>query len=191
MQSERAAINLSPRNELYTFHLAQIYVSSKKWDSAQVLLDRLKTSSNPQIVALANELIERAGAERKYGIPLGAKNLPQPKYTPQKSPFDVLEEDAAKRAEAEKKSQSNNPDDKHTTKFIKGRLLSIDCSPAPAAVLTVTAEGSTLKLRAEDYKSLVLIGVDNFSCDWHDRQVTVNYKPGGPANGELISLEMR
>ena len=105
--------------------------------------------------------------------------------------FDVLEEDAAKRAEAEKKAESNSPDDKRLTKFIKGRLVSVDCSPSPAAVLTVTADGSTLKLRAEDYKSLVLIGVDDFSCDWHDRQVTVNYKPGGPANGELISLEMR
>jgi hypothetical protein len=191
MQSERAAINLSPRNELYTYHLAQIYVSSKKWEPAQTLLDRLKVSDNPQIVTLAKELIERAGAERKYGIPLGAKNLPQPKYTPQKSPFDVLEEDAAKRSEAEKKSQSSSPDERRTTKFIKGRLVAVDCSPAPAAVLTVTAEGSTLKLRAEDYRSLVLIGADDFSCDWHDRQVTVNYKPGGPANGELISLEMR
>jgi hypothetical protein len=191
MQAERAAINLSPRNELYTYHLAQIYVSSKKWDPAQALFDRLKASSNPQIVALANELTERAGAERKYGIPLGGKNLPQPKYAPQKSPFDVLEEDAAKRAEAEKKAQSNNPGDKRPTKFIKGRLVSVDCTPAPAAVLTVAAEGSTLKLRAEDYKSLVLIGADDFSCDWHDLQVTLNYKPGGPANGELISLEMR
>ena len=38
---------------------------------------------------------------------------------------------------------------------------------------------------------MLLIGADDFSCDWHDRQVTVNYKPGGSANGELVSLEMR
>jgi hypothetical protein len=191
MQAERAAIILSPRNELYTFHLAQIYVSSKKWEPAQALLDRLKVSNNPQIVALAKELIERAGAERKYGIPLGANNLPQPKYTPQKSPFDVLEEDAAKRAEAEKKSQSTDPSDKRPPKFAKGRLVTVDCSVAPAAVLTVAADGATLKLRAEDYKSLLLIGADDFSCAWHDRQVTVNYKPSGSAGGDLVSLEMR
>jgi len=189
MQAERAAIGLSPRNELYAYHLAQIYVASKKWEASQILLDRLKASSNPQMVALAKELLERAGAERKYGIPLGT--LPQPKLAPQKSPFDVLEEDAAKRDAAEKAAQSAGPEDKRTTKFVKGRLVTVDCSQTPAAVLTISAEGTTLKLRAADYKSLLLIGADDFSCDWRDRQVTVNYKPGGAANGDVVSLEMR
>ncbi len=191
MQAEHAAINLSPRDELYTYHLAQIYVASKKWEAAQILLDRLKASSNPQIVALARELLERSGAERKYGIPLGAGTLPQAKLAPQKSPFDVLEEDAAKRDAAEKAAQSAGPEDRRATKFLKGRLVAVDCSQAPAAILTVTAESATLKLRAADYKSLLLIGADDFSCAWRDRQVTVNYKPGGSTNGDLVSLEMR
>jgi hypothetical protein len=189
MQAERAAIGLSPRDELYTYHLAQIYVASKKWEASQILLDRLKASSNPQIVALAKELLERAGAERKYGIPLGAGT--QPKLAPQKSPFDVLEEDAAKRDAAGKAAQSAGPEDKRTTKFVKGRLVGVDCSQTPAAVLTVAAEGSTLKLRAADYKSLLLIGADDFSCDWRDRPVTVNYKPSGSTHGDVVSLEMR
>jgi len=189
--AERAAITLSPRNELYTYHLAQIYLASKKWDAAQVQLDRLKASSNPQIVALARELLERSAAERKYGIPLGAGTAPQTKLTPQKSPFDVLEEDAAKRADSENAAQSAGPGDKRPTKFFKGRLVAVDCSQAPAAILTITAEGRLLKLRAADYKSLVLIGADEFSCDWKDRQVTVNYKSGGSTNGDLVSLEVR
>jgi tetratricopeptide (TPR) repeat protein len=189
MQAERAAIGLSPRDELYVYHLAQIYVASKKWEASQILLDRLKASSNPQMVALAKELLERAGTERKYGIPLGT--LPQPKLAPQKSPFDVLEEDAAKRDAAEKAAQAAGPEDKRTTKFVKGRLVGVDCSQTPAAVLTISAEGTTLKLRAQDYKSLLLIGVDDFSCDWRDRQVTVNYKPSGATNGDVVSLEMR
>ncbi len=190
MQAERAAIGLSPRDEHFVFHLSQIYVASKKWEAAQALLDRLKTSSDPQIVALASELQERAGAERKYGIPLGAGASLQSKLAPQKSPFDVLEEDAAKRAAAEN-SPSSIPGDHRPAKFVKGRLVSVDCSQAPAAILTVTAEGTSLKLRAPDFKSLVLIGADDFSCDWHDRQVTVNYKPGGPTSGDVVSLEMR
>ena len=190
MQAERSAIGLSPRNELYVYHLAQIYVASKKWDASQILLDRLKASSDPQIVALARELVERAGAERKYGIPLGG-NLPQSKLAPQKSPFDVLEEDAAKRDAADKAAQSAGPEDKRTTKFVKGRLVTVDCSQTPAAVLTVSAEGTTLKLHAQDYKSLLLIGADDFSCDWRDRQVTVNYKPSGATSGDVVSLEMR
>jgi hypothetical protein len=73
----------------------------------------------------------------------------------------------------------------------QGRLVAVNCSQAPAAILTVTAGGAALKHRAADYKSLVLIGADDFSCDWKDRQVTVNYKPGGSSNGDVVSLEMR
>jgi len=190
MQTERAAITLSPRNEYYAFHLAQIYIASKKYEAATAQLERLKTSGNPQIASLARELLDRAGAERKYGIPLGASSS-QPKLAPQKSPFDVLEEDAAKRAAAEKAAQYGGPEDKRPPKFLKGRLVDVDCSQSPAAVLTVAAGGLELKLRAADYKSLLLIGADDFSCEWHDRQVTVNYKPGGMTDGDLVSLEVR
>ena len=196
LQAERAAIGLSPRNDRYVYHLAQIYVASKKWEAANVLLDRLKTSDNPQIVTFARELIEQAGTERKYGIPVKAGDMAQHKLAPQKSPFDVLEEDAAKRAAAaDNSAQSGEPreheNDKHATKFLKGRLVAVDCSHSPAAILTIVADNATLKLRAPDYKSLLLIGADDFSCDWRDRQVTVNYKPSGPKAGDLVSLEMR
>jgi hypothetical protein len=162
-------------------------VASKKWEAAQVLLDRLNASSNPQIVTLAHDLTERASGERKYGIPLAG--APQSKLAPQKSPFDVLEEDAAKRAATENSAAA--PGDHRPAKFVKGRLDSVDCTQAPAAILTVSANGTVMKLRAPDFKSLVLIGADDFSCDWHDRQVTVNYKPGGSTNGDVVSLEMR
>jgi len=195
MQAERAAITLSPRDEFYTYHLAQIYVASKKWEAADILFDRLKASDNPQIVALAKELLERAANERKYGIPLSAGTMPQAKLSPQKSPFDVLVEDAAKRTASEQAEQSGGPADMRPTKFIKGRLIDVDCSQAPAAILTVNVDGLELKLRAADYKALLLIGADEFSCAWSDRQVTVNYKPGGhiegQPNGDVVSLEVR
>jgi hypothetical protein len=191
MQSERAAMNLSPRNEQYVYHQAQIYIAGKKWEAAQALLERLKTSDNPQLAALAREQLDRAGAERKYGIPLKSANGTPPKLEPQKSPFDVLEEDAAKRATSEKSASSADPTDKRPTKFLRGRLLAVDCSQTPAAILTVTGDGVALKLRSADYKSLLLIGADDFSCTWKNRQVTVNYKPGGQADGDLVSLEVR
>lgn len=191
MQSERAAIGLSPRNQTYVYHLAEIYVASKKWEAANALLDRLKSSSDPKIAAQARELVEQAGTERKYGIPVAAGGPAQPKYAPQKSPFDVLEEDEAKREAEANKTQSDVPEDKRSTKFVKGQLVSIDCSKSPAAVLTVNSGSGLLKLRADDYRSILLIGADDFSCDWRNRQVTVNYKPGAGTNGDLVSLEMR
>jgi hypothetical protein len=187
MQAERAAMNLSPRNELYVYHLAQIYITGKKWDAAQALLQRLRTGDNPQLAQLAQERMDEIGNERKYGLtaPGGA----QSQLAPQKTPFDVLDEDAAKRTAQEQ--QLEDSPDKRPTKFLKGRLIAVDCSQPPAAVLTVSAEGILLKLRATDYKSLLLIGADDFSCSWRDRQITANYKPGGLSDGDLVSLEVR
>ncbi len=58
-------------------------------------------------------------------------------------------------------------------------------------MLTVTSNGTVLKLRTADYKSLLLIGADKFSCEWNDRAVSVNYKPGGLSDGDLVSVEVR
>jgi len=190
MQAERAAMMLSPRDERYVYHMAQIYIASKKWDAAEDLLERLRNSSNPEIVSLARERLSQIGTERKYGMASSGGGGPQTKLTPQKTPFDVLDEDAAKRAAQEKAAQSGTAD-KRPTKFLKGRLVAVDCSQAPQAILTVTAEGIVLKLRAVDYKSLLLIGADAFSCTWQNRPVSVNYKPGGLSDGDLVSLEVR
>src|SRR5579864_2110046 len=188
MEAERAAIMLKPRDEIYVYHLAQIYVAGKKWEAAQALLERLKNSGDPQIAALATERMNETASERKYGM--AGATPDKPKYAVQKSPFDVLEEDAAKRAAAEK-SQTEGGADRRATKYVRGRLVKVDCSQATAAVLTITSEGIALKLRAADYKSLLLVGADDFSCDWRERPVTANYKPGGAADGDLVSLEVR
>jgi hypothetical protein len=188
MQAERAAMQLSPRDQHYAYHMAEIYIAAKKWEAAQAQLERLKDSNDPEIAKLAHDRLEQAASERRYGM-AGAIAV-QPKLSPQKSPFDVLDEDAAKRS-AEEKTQANTTADARPTKFFKGRLIAVDCSQPPAAVLTFVTEGIILKLRAANSKSLLLIGADDFSCSWRDRQVTVNYKPGGASDGDLISLEMR
>jgi hypothetical protein len=190
MQAERAAIGLSPRNEFYAYHLAQIYIAGKQWDAAKAQLERLKASGNPQLATLARQQLDQAAEEHKYGIPLDSAIL-QPKLSPQKSPFDVLDEDAAKRAAEEKAQQSPGPADRRPSKFLQGRLVNVDCSQPPAAILTVSADGAVLKLRTIDYKSLLVIGADQFSCDWKDRQVSVNYKQGGVTDGDLVSVEVR
>jgi tetratricopeptide (TPR) repeat protein len=191
LQSERAAISLSPRDELYKFHLAQIYVASKKWEAAGTLLERLKKSSDPEIVTLASDLVTQAGVERKYGIPANSATAAQPQFQAQKSPFDVLEEDAKKREQTEAATPSSTPDAQRITKFVRGRLVAVDCSKAPSAVLTVNSGSGILKLRATDYRSILLIGADDFSCDWRNVEVTANYKAANGSEGDLVSLELR
>ncbi len=189
MQAERAAMQLSPRNQQYVYHLAEIYVSDKKWIAARSLLERLKASSNPQIAAKASERLEQLTTEQKYGVSpataASAKKLPA-----QPSPFDVLDQDAAKRAAQAHAAQSGIAD-RRPSKFFQGRLVDVDCSQSPAALLTVSSGAVVLKLRTADYKSLLLIGADTFSCEWNNRSVSVNYKPGGMSDGDLVSLEVR
>jgi len=187
MQAERAAMMLSPRDERYMYHMAQIYIAGRQWEPAENLLERLRSSANPEMVSLARERLSQIASERKFGMPGGSTT--QTQLTPQKSPFDVLDEDAAKRDAQEKTVPPGG--DKRPTKFLKGRLVAVDCSTAPAAILTVASGGVSLKLRAADVKSILLIGADEFSCAWQNRQVSVNYKPGGLADGDLVSLEVR
>lgn len=187
MQAERAAMQLSPRNQEYVYHLAEIYIEAKKWEAARALLERLKTSSHAQVAAEAREQLTRLANEQKYGVSAAST---APKLSPQSSPFDVLEQDAAKRA-AVQANPGATVGDKRAARFFQGRLVGVDCSQSPAAVLTVASGGTVLKLRTQDYNSLLLIGADAFSCAWNDRSVSVNYKPGGISDGDLVSVELR
>src|SRR5205807_6355947 len=101
MQAERAAMQLSPRNQQYVYHMAEIYVADKKWEAARALLGRLKVSGNAKIAAAARERLEQIPNEQKYGVSSASGTSAQ-KLSPQSSPFDVLEQDAAKRSAAEK-----------------------------------------------------------------------------------------
>ena len=48
-----------------------------------------------------------------------------------------------------------------------------------------------MKLRTENYKSLLLVGADEFSCAWADRPIIANYKAGGKFDGDLVSVEVQ
>ena len=120
---------------------------------------------------------------QKYGISPNA-----PKHVAQSSPFDELEQEAQKRAQAQPEESAPDP---RKTEFVKGTLLRVDCSRAPAAMLTVNTGAKSLRLRTADYKTLLVIGEGSLSCDWKNRRVSVNYKPGGVADGDLVSIEVQ
>jgi hypothetical protein len=76
-------------------------------------------------------------------------------------------------------------------KFAKGTLLSVDCSNAPLATLKVLVAGKKLELLTEDFKSLVVVGASEPSCEWHDVHVAINYKSSKDGQGDLVSLELQ
>ena len=75
--------------------------------------------------------------------------------------------------------------------FLKGKIVSSDCSKPPEATVTVLSGMTTYKMHASDYKSLLVIGEDQFSCDWKNRLVSINYRAAGKNAGELVSVELR
>jgi len=58
-------------------------------------------------------------------------------------------------------------------------------------VLRVSKGTTTIKLRTPDYKSLVVLGADKFSCDWKARAVSVNYRADAKGGGDLVSIEVQ
>jgi hypothetical protein len=81
--------------------------------------------------------------------------------------------------------------DRRPVRFLKGTLLSVDCSNAPTAVLNFSSHNKTLRLRAADYKSVAVIGAGEFSCTWKKVAAAVNYRPGGTLDGDLVSVEVQ
>jgi hypothetical protein len=167
----------------------------KKWDSARVIFERVKGSGDARLSAAADDQLKELQARQKYGIapqkPAAAPaTVSKPSVTPQAStaPQESSAADAEKPA-GETKSEAPPPTG--PIQFLKGKLVSVDCSRQPGAVLSIVANGKTLHLHTPDYKSLTLIGADTFSCDWQNRQISVNYRPSGKTGGDLVSLEIR
>jgi Flp pilus assembly protein TadD len=192
--SIKIAIQLAPRNQQYLLNLAQIELAGKKWDDATALLERLKDSLNPQIAQTARKSLEDMPTLKKYGVLPQTNEPPQPAVaaTPKPGPKNSTEKTADDSDADQNVSGPTEPAlDRRKALFLKGRLTRVDCSQSPAAILTVKAGTRILRLRTDNYKSLLLVGADEFSCDWADRPIVVNYKAGGKSDGDLVSVEVQ
>jgi tetratricopeptide (TPR) repeat protein len=181
------AIELSPRNQSYVLNLARIHLEGKKWDEATALLNRLKDSHDPEIASAAQQDLKDLPMLKKYGV------LPE-RQTASESALPAVisnntDEDSGS-DDATTAPATPGPD-LRKTQFLRGKLLDVDCSQSPIAVVKLASTTKTVALRTDDYRSLLVIGAAAFSCDWKDIPVEVNYKAGGKADGDLVSLEVR
>ena len=197
LESMRLAIQLSPRNEQYLLNMAQIDLAGKKWDDATTLLDRLKSSLNPQIAQTARKNLEELPTLKKYGVlpqqrassqPPQPGSTTSPKGVPPHAPKEAGEDANPDPSEA---ASAEPLPDRRKSQFLRGKLMSVDCSQNPAATLTVRAGSRTMRLRTDNYKSLLMVGTEEFSCGWTNRAIVVNYKAGGKADGDLVSVEVQ
>jgi tetratricopeptide (TPR) repeat protein len=197
VEAMRKAVELNPRNEQYQLRLAQAYLAAKKFDQAKDILDRLKQSQNPQLAQVAKKSLIDLPFLEKYGVPPVQEG--QAQATAVVSGKKEKDDSEAKKStndsddddESPAKPLSKEPSfDKRPVKFLKTTLMSVDCSKPPAAVLTLSGEGKTMRLRTADYKEVPVIGASEFSCAWKGVPVNVNYKAGGVTDGDLVSIEL-
>ncbi len=194
MEAERAAMRLSPRNQQYQLNMAKIYIAAKKFEAAEAMLRQLATSSDATIAQGAQKQLADLPTVQKYGVaPQPAATLPPTPKPASSSPSQPHPEEQASNPNDEGAEQppAQPQPDKRPVLYLKGRVLSVDCSKSPAAVVTLSAAGKTLRLHTADYNALTLIGADQFSCDWKNRAASANYKSSGQGDGDLISLELR
>lgn len=196
LEAMKFAVRLNPRDENYQLRYAEAYIAAKKWDDATAILERLKLSQDSQIAKAAKKDLNDLPYLKRFGIPPQQDGPPPQQATNQAAkPKDDQKDTSDDSSDDDSASATKPPSavpqiDKRPVKFLKGKLLSVDCSLPPAAVLTVTEGKRTLHLRTADFNSLAVIG-GKFSCDWKDVGVAVNYRAGGSADGDLVSVEVQ
>jgi len=184
MQAEQAAIRLNPRYELYQLNLAKIYTEGKKFDQARALLQHLKLSGDPQIAAGAKQQEKDLELTQKYGV--------SPEH--ERMQAQAEKEEAARQAReaAENARPEEAPPDKRPIIYAKGRIVSVDCSQDPGAVVTFATGNRTLHLHTTDYAKVIVMGDDKFSCRWEGVRAQANYKAGAkPGEGDLVTIEVQ
>jgi Flp pilus assembly protein TadD len=189
IQSAKQAIALYPGEEQFQAQLAHVYILTERWDSARAVLTRLQSSDNPAIRDKATETLASLEATRQQAA-AKKKEREAAMRDPTASKWKMTPEVAAENARESSDDDSANLD-KRKTLFLSGELLSIDCSHQPEAFVTVRKSQKTIRLYTGDYAKLIVMGSDEFSCDWRNKKVLVNYKPGGHADGDLVSLEVQ
>ena len=193
LEAQRMAISLSPRNLEYQFNLGQIYMSGKKWDPARDIFTRLKTAPEPRVAAAAKHQLDDLTSLQKYGIRPQRAGETQTPAGAASSPAVVssTSDDDDDEPKAPPKPAPPKPGTTGPVQHMKGKLVMSDCVKAPEAIVTFLVGMKTYKLHTSDFKSMLVIGEDQFSCEWKNRIVSVNYRAVGNSGGELVSVEVQ
>jgi tetratricopeptide (TPR) repeat protein len=183
----KKAVELSPRNETYQMNLANIYLANHKTDEAIALFQVLASSANPQVSGRATVSLAQAQQfkDQSKSYQLRVENRTSEHALRVR---DAVPDSSAKvEAEIEMEKPAAAP----AVRFIKGKIMGVDCSAAPAAWLTFVSGSRPLKLYVGDSRHVVLFGADSFSCEWKNKNVAVNYRERQDGGGDVVSLEIQ
>jgi len=181
------AVNLNPQKMSYRFNLANVLLQLRNYDRAATVLKALQTSSDPEVASRAQEGLENVEQARRTEAEFRAQaEMPPPPLAGNTLlvPRGASEKSEAHATPAPAPAQGS-------IAFAKGKLVGIDCSTKPEAVVQVMVGGKPWKLHVKDTGRVVVIGADQFSCAWSNQQVAVNFRTTGESSGEVVSLEIQ
>jgi tetratricopeptide (TPR) repeat protein len=191
LESMKKALELSPRNEQYLFNLSLIYLSLRKTDDAITVLKALGGSANPEVAMQAQRSLEQA-QQMKAMMERGVVIIDsQEESTGQGRPDQPTSPQMEKRPAANTDSGTITLPNVTPPAFLKGKLVSVDCSAAPVAILSVVSGGKAWKMKVADSNHVIVIGADKFSCSWTNQKVALNYRQTGENEGKVMTLEIQ
>lgn len=189
------AAALHPRQSRYYMNIAAAVQAEGNTEAARNLLLYARGGDDPAVSSEASTQLEQLGKEvrkRKQWEEMGVTSSKKGAPAEKPSKYDNLDEAVAaeERAERESKSAAQAADTRKI-EHLSGTLLSADCATAPQAMLSVSSDEVVWKLHVADRAGVLLIGADQFDCNWHNQAVSVNYKQSGKQQGDIVSLEIR
>lgn len=187
MATLKKAVELAPRNDTYLFNLANAYMMNRKMDEAIAMFRGLTASSNPEVAARSSQALAQAIQFKERSNTFAVRIGDGAAHATTPATQQLVE------------SQENQDTQKAaipvpppaSVHFVKGKLVSVDCSATPQALLTVAAGSKSIKLQIRDRGHVLLLGADTFSCDWKGKNVAVNYRDRADGDGDVVSLELQ
>jgi tetratricopeptide (TPR) repeat protein len=183
MATMKKAVELSPRNENYWFNLANMYMMNHKVDDAIAIFRALGGSKNPEVSMRSNQALSQAETFKQASQNFEARIENR---TAQDAPTRVPPDREEEQAVAVPVHVLSAP-----VHFLKGKLVSVDCSATPQALVTVAAGAKSVKLHIRDSAHVTLLGADTFSCEWKGKSVAVNYRERPDGDGDVVSVEIQ
>jgi Tfp pilus assembly protein PilF len=190
LDSIKTGMTLSPRDEQLMLTFASVQMANSKYDEARGMLKFLQTSRDPEIAKRAGEMLVSAKHLSKSDQHWAEQGMKYSDPTaPQWRPTKTEEETVAAEAAKDKPAEVAKPDTRKMG-YVKGTLLSVQCTDEKSATLMVNADKKTWTFKVADRSKALLIGVATFQCSWRDVPVSINYRASGTREGDVVSLEV-
>jgi hypothetical protein len=159
-----------------------MYMMNHKVDDAIAIFRALGGSKNPEVSMRSNQALSQAETFKQASQNFEAR---LDNRTAQDAPTRVPPDREEEQAVAVPVHVLSAP-----VHFLKGKLVSVDCSATPQALLTVAAGAKSVKLHIRDSAHVTLLGADTFSCSGAKKRRS-QLPRTSDGDGDVVSVEIQ